>query len=173
MKHELDRSVRWGVRRRTDFMRNSRLARAVFSQQNRGVERIRDYRFGHVIIDGEAHARDVIVLPSRVVANWWRREGHSLVLDDLDDVIAELPRTLIVGCGASTSCVVSRTSRRRSTAGLEGICGRPQTFDGGRGPTPAERPAGVREEPEQDPPLPCPSLCDIPEHSQQVFRDIA
>lgn len=46
--------MRWGVRRRTDFMRNSRLARAVFSQQNRGVERIRDYRFGHIIIDGEA-----------------------------------------------------------------------------------------------------------------------
>jgi hypothetical protein len=102
MKHELHRSVRWGVCRRTDFMRNSRLARAVFSQQNRGVERIRDYRFGHVIIDGEAHARDVIVLPSRVVANWWRREGHSLVLDDLDDVIAELPGTLIVGSGASS-----------------------------------------------------------------------
>lgn len=44
----------------------------------------------------------MIVLPSRVVANWWRREGHSLVLDDLDDVIAELPGTLIVGCGASS-----------------------------------------------------------------------
>ncbi len=83
-------------------MRNSRLARAVFSQQNRGVERIRDYRFGHVVIDGEAHARDVIVLPSRVVTNWWRKEVYSLVLDDLDDVIDELPGTLIVGCGASS-----------------------------------------------------------------------
>src|SRR5881397_798344 len=86
-------------------MRNGRLARTVFSQQNKRVERIRDYRFGHVVIDGEAHARDVIVLPSRVVANWWRKEGHSLVLDDLDDLddlIDELPGTLIVGCGASS-----------------------------------------------------------------------
>jgi hypothetical protein len=65
-------------------------------------ERIRDYRFGEVVIDGEAHARDVIVLPSRVVANWWRNEGHSLVLDDLEDVIDELPGILIIGCGASS-----------------------------------------------------------------------
>jgi uncharacterized protein len=78
--------------------------RAVFSQQNKGVERIRDYRFGHVVIDGEAHARDVIVLPSRVVANWWRKEGHSLVLDDLDDVIDELPGTLIVGWEPPRRC---------------------------------------------------------------------
>jgi hypothetical protein len=67
-----------------------------------GVERIQDYRFGHVVIDGEAHVRDVIVLPSRVVANWWRKEGHSLVLEDLDHVIDELPTTFIVGCGASS-----------------------------------------------------------------------
>ncbi len=80
-------------------MRNSWLVCAVFSQENKGVERIRDYRCGHVVIDGEAHARDAIVLPSRVVANWWRKEGHSLVPDD---VIDELPGTLIVGCGASS-----------------------------------------------------------------------
>jgi hypothetical protein len=83
-------------------MRNSRLPHAVFSQQNKGMERIHEYRFGHVVIDGEAHSRDVIVLPSRVVGNWWRKEGHSLVLDDLHDVIDELPGRLIVGCGASS-----------------------------------------------------------------------
>ncbi len=43
-----------------------------------------------------------------------------------------------------TSCAVSRTSRRRSIVGLEGICGRPQTFDGGLGTTLAAQPGGVR-----------------------------
>jgi hypothetical protein len=66
------------------------------------VERIRDYRFGHVVVDGQAHTRDVIVLPGRVVGNWWRRDGHTLVLDDLDDVIEELPERLVVGCGAAS-----------------------------------------------------------------------
>jgi hypothetical protein len=42
----------------------------------------------------------LIVLPDRVVTNWWRREGHSLVLDDLEGVLDALPERLIVGIGA-------------------------------------------------------------------------
>ncbi|HEX2435899.1 MAG TPA: MTH938/NDUFAF3 family protein [Solirubrobacterales bacterium] len=64
------------------------------------MARISDYEFGHVVVDGEEHSRDVIVLPGRVVPDWWRQDGHSLVLDDLEDVLDELPERLIVGCGA-------------------------------------------------------------------------
>jgi hypothetical protein len=65
------------------------------------MARIEGYRFGRVLIDGQEETRDVIVLPERVVRNWWRRDGHSLVLDDLEDVLDELPPRLIVGTGAS------------------------------------------------------------------------
>jgi hypothetical protein len=61
---------------------------------------IQDYRFGRIVIDGEEQTRDVIVLPDRVVTNWWRGDGHKLVLNDLDDVLEELPRHLVVGTGA-------------------------------------------------------------------------
>jgi hypothetical protein len=61
-----------------------------------------DYRFGHVVVDGRAHERDVIVLPRRVVGGWWRKDGHALVLEDLDEVIDEIPERLIVGCGAGS-----------------------------------------------------------------------
>lgn len=64
------------------------------------MERIREYRFGHVVVDGKEHIRDVIVLPNRVVGEWCRRDGHALVLADLDDVLDEIPERLIVGCGA-------------------------------------------------------------------------
>ena len=60
---------------------------------------LRDYSFGSLTVDGEQHTRDLIVLPKRVVPDWWRREGHSLSMDDLDDVIDELPDRLILGCG--------------------------------------------------------------------------
>jgi hypothetical protein len=59
-----------------------------------------DYTFGSLTVDGERHTRDLIVLPGRVVPDWWRREGHSLALEDLDQVIDELPERLILGCGA-------------------------------------------------------------------------
>jgi hypothetical protein len=64
------------------------------------VSRIDDYRFGHVTVDGRELTRDVIVLPGRIVENWWRRDGHALCWEDLEDVIDELPARLVVGLGA-------------------------------------------------------------------------
>jgi hypothetical protein len=61
---------------------------------------IEGYGFGRVTIDGREETRDVIVLPERVVRGWWRKEGHGLVLEDLDDVLDELPERLLVGTGA-------------------------------------------------------------------------
>jgi hypothetical protein len=66
------------------------------------MPRLTDYRFGHVVVDGNEETRDVIVLPERVVRNWWRLDGHALVLEDLEDVIDELPERLIVGTGAAS-----------------------------------------------------------------------
>jgi hypothetical protein len=64
------------------------------------VARIEGYEFGRILVDGREHTKDVIVLPDRVVGNWWRRDGHSLVLEDLDEVLDDLPQTLVVGAGA-------------------------------------------------------------------------
>jgi hypothetical protein len=64
------------------------------------MPRIEGYRFGNIRVDGTEQTRDVIVLPERVVTNWWRANGHRLVLADLEDVIDELPERLIVGTGA-------------------------------------------------------------------------
>jgi hypothetical protein len=64
------------------------------------MARLEDYSFGRIVVDGEEHTRDLIVLPNRVVSNWWRRDGHSLVMEDLEGVAGELPERLIVGCGA-------------------------------------------------------------------------
>jgi hypothetical protein len=64
------------------------------------MPRIEEYRFGHLVVDGEEQTRDVIVLPDRVVTNWWRADGHRLVLADLADVLEELPGHLLVGTGA-------------------------------------------------------------------------
>jgi hypothetical protein len=61
---------------------------------------IEEYHFGRVVVDGEEQTRDVIVLPGRIVRNWWREDGHRLVMRDLDGVLEELPEHLLVGTGA-------------------------------------------------------------------------
>lgn len=64
------------------------------------MARIEGYRFGRVLVDSEEHRRDLIVLPDRVVPGWWRRDGHALVLEDLEDVLDDLPERLVIGTGA-------------------------------------------------------------------------
>jgi hypothetical protein len=64
------------------------------------VARIESYSFGRVTVDGSEETADVIVLPERIVRNWRRRDGHSLVMEDLDEVLDELPGRLVIGTGA-------------------------------------------------------------------------
>ena len=64
------------------------------------MARLESYSFGRVTVDGSEQSRDLIVLPDRVVTNWWRLDGHSLVMEDLEDVLDSLPERLILGVGA-------------------------------------------------------------------------
>jgi hypothetical protein len=64
------------------------------------VARIEGYEFGRVEVDGHEHTRDLIVLPGRVIAEWWRKDGHALVLEDLAQALDELPDRLVIGTGA-------------------------------------------------------------------------
>jgi hypothetical protein len=64
------------------------------------MARIDHYEFGQIVVDGRQETKDLIILPDRVVRNWWRHDSHALVLDDLAEVLDELPAQLIVGTGA-------------------------------------------------------------------------
>jgi len=63
------------------------------------MSRIEDYEFGKVTVDGNEQRQDLIVLPGRVVSNWRRKDGHSLVVEDLGEVLEDLPELLILGTG--------------------------------------------------------------------------
>ena len=62
--------------------------------------KIDSYSFGDIEIDGDRYTNDVKVFPDRVEDNWWRKEGHSLHPDDIEDIIEKGPDVLVVGTGA-------------------------------------------------------------------------
>jgi len=62
--------------------------------------KIDDYGFGRIVIGGREYRHDVIVFHDRVRSDWWRAEGHSLGREELDEILAASPSTLIVGRGA-------------------------------------------------------------------------
>ena len=84
------------------------------------TSQIESYRFGRIIIDGQTHSKDVIILPDRVIGNWWRQEGHALHLDDLEPVFDAAPGVLVVGQGDSGLMRVSQEVRQSlQAAGIE------------------------------------------------------
>jgi hypothetical protein len=81
---------------------------------------IDDYRFGRIVIDGRAYKSDLIVLPHRVVENWWREEGHVLHAADLGPVFDVRPKVLVVGQGAYGRMRVAAEAEQALTdAGIE------------------------------------------------------
>ncbi len=62
--------------------------------------KIESYRFGQMVVDGEKHSKDLILLPEQIIGNWWRKQGHRLSPDDLEAVFAAAPEVLVVGTGA-------------------------------------------------------------------------
>ena len=66
------------------------------------------YEFGHMTVDGKHFTSDLILLPDRIVSDWWRKEGHGLCLEDLEEVLRQPPDVLVVGRGFSGLMTVSR-----------------------------------------------------------------
>jgi len=61
---------------------------------------IESYDFGRIVIDGVAYTSDVMVMGEKVMAGWWRKEGHLLHIEDIDGCLEEfLPQVVIVGTG--------------------------------------------------------------------------
>ncbi len=81
---------------------------------------IEHYRFGAITVDGQRHTRDLIILPDeRIVAGWWRKEGHALHPGDLTAVFEAAPEVLVVGTGAyGMMRVTEKTRRALATAGI-------------------------------------------------------
>jgi hypothetical protein len=82
--------------------------------------RIDSYRFGHLIVDGRAHTKDVIILPDKIIAGWWRKQGHALLPDDLEEVLAARLDLLVVGLGVySRMNVTAEAKQALEQVGIE------------------------------------------------------
>lgn len=68
--------------------------------------KIDHYSFGTITIDRKKYTSDVIIYPEKVESSWWRKQGHSLCISDLKDVVRENPEILVIGTGYSGAMVV-------------------------------------------------------------------
>jgi hypothetical protein len=82
--------------------------------------KIDSYRFGRIVIDDKPHTKDLIILPEGVREGWWRKDGHTLLPDDLTELLAARPDLLVVGQGAYRRMSVTDQVRQAlEQAGIE------------------------------------------------------
>lgn len=73
---------------------------------------IESYKFGKIVIDGKTYRSDLIIYEDKIDDNWWRRKGHSLCPDDIQEIIDAKPDILIVGTGYSGLMKVPRKTEK-------------------------------------------------------------
>ena len=57
------------------------------------------YSFGNISIRGKKYKSDLIIYENSVNDAWWRKEGHNIGIDDIQEVIDKKPDILIIGTG--------------------------------------------------------------------------
>jgi len=61
--------------------------------------KISDYQFGKLNIDGTSITSDVIVYRNKFEDHWWRKQGHVLRSEDIQNIVEYHPDILVVGTG--------------------------------------------------------------------------
>ena len=80
---------------------------------------IESYDFGRIVIDGRTFGSDLVIYPDRIDGNWWRREGHTLSVDDVKEIVEAKPDILIVGTGYSGMMKIhTQTEQYLSSSGI-------------------------------------------------------
>jgi len=69
--------------------------------------KIESSEFGKIVVDGKEMTEDVIIIGEKMVS-WWRKQGHIVIPDDLELVIKEKPKTLVIGTGHSGMMTVTK-----------------------------------------------------------------
>lgn len=83
---------------------------------------IESYKFGEIKVCGGIYQNDVIIFPDHIDSTWWRKQGHSVDIDDIREVVKAEPEIIIFGTGQPGEMQVpEKTLNRLSEMHIETI----------------------------------------------------
>ncbi len=83
---------------------------------------IKSYEFGRIKINGTVYTSDVIIYDDHVNSSWWRKEGHYLQTEDIEEILKAKPEVVIIGTGKfDTMKVSSNVMKELDSRGIEAI----------------------------------------------------
>ena len=61
---------------------------------------ITHFSFGKIVVNGKTYTNDIKIVCGQVIADWWRKSGHRVEVEDIADILESGPDTLIIGKGS-------------------------------------------------------------------------
>ena len=60
---------------------------------------IENFSFGNIVVNGITYTNDIKIIQGKVIPSWWRKKGHKVSIDDIQDIIDARPDILVLGKG--------------------------------------------------------------------------
>jgi hypothetical protein len=60
---------------------------------------IEEFSFGRIVVDGVAYTSDIKIIGAKVIAGWWRKNGHTVEIEDIQEIRDAPPEVLVIGKG--------------------------------------------------------------------------
>ena len=70
------------------------------------------YSFGSMTVMRKKYRNDLKIIGNQIIGDWWRREGHALYAEDIDDILYSAVEILVVGTGAYGSMKVTEDAAK-------------------------------------------------------------
>ena len=61
---------------------------------------ITDFSFGKIVVNGKTYSDDIKIVRGQVIADWWRKSGHRVDVEDIADILESGPDIVVVGKGS-------------------------------------------------------------------------
>jgi len=60
---------------------------------------IENFSFGNIVVNGITYVNDIKIIQGKVIPTWWRKSGHRVNIDDIQDILDANPKILVLGKG--------------------------------------------------------------------------
>ena len=73
---------------------------------------ITEFSFGRIVVGGQICNSDIKIVQGNLALNWWRKSGHSVEIDDVQDVLDSGSEILVIGTGQPGYMKITESLRR-------------------------------------------------------------
>ncbi len=60
---------------------------------------ISSFSFGRIVVNSQTYNNDIKIVSGNLVPDWWRRSGHLVEIEDIQDILDSSTDIIVIGKG--------------------------------------------------------------------------